>query len=65
MWARLPPCGLESSPGSNDGQVDIFLGSLANRGDYLFGGGIDDIESSLVNTLCPLIVDEPAAVNAR
>lgn len=54
----LPGC-VESLAGSRDGGIDILLSSLADRSDDLFGGGVDDLELLLVNTLDPFVVDEP------
>lgn len=53
-----PPLALESLAGSGDSQVDILLGTLADGGDDLLGGGVDNLELLLVDTLNPLAVDE-------
>lgn len=60
LGSNLLPCGLERLAGGGDSKVDILLGGFANGGDDLFGGGVDDLELLLVNTLNPLVVDEPA-----
>jgi len=52
------PLALESLAGSGDSQVDILLGTLADGGDDLLGGGVDNLELSLVDTLNPLAADE-------
>lgn len=59
MGSHLLPCGVEGLAGGGYGDVDILLGGLADGGDDLFGGGVDDLELLLVNTLDPLVVDEP------
>ncbi|KAJ3486862.1 hypothetical protein NLG97_g6532 [Lecanicillium saksenae] len=41
------------------GEVDILLVTLADGGDDLLGGGVDDFKLLLVDTLNPLVVDEP------
>jgi hypothetical protein len=58
LGSGLPPLALESLAGSGDSQVDILLGTLADGGDDLLGGGVDNLELLLVDTLNPLAVDE-------
>lgn len=57
--SNLSPCCVESLAGSGNGQIDILLGTFADRGDDLLGGGVDDLELLLVDTLDPLVVNEP------
>lgn len=56
----LGPLALKGLAGGLDGNVDILLGTLADRGDDLLGGGVDDLELLLVGALDPLVVDEAA-----
>lgn len=58
LGSGLLPGALEGLSGSGDSKVDILLGTLADGGDGLLGGGVDDLELLLVNTLNPLAVDE-------
>lgn len=58
LGSSLLPFALEGLSGSGDSKVDILLGTLADGGDGLFGGGVDDLELLLVNTLNPLASDE-------
>lgn len=60
LGSGLLPLALESLAGSGDGQVDILLSTLADGGDGLLGGGVDDLELLLVDTLNPLAVDVEA-----
>lgn len=62
LGSNLLPCGLEGLAGGGDSKVDILLGGFANGGDDLFGGGVDDLELLLVNTLNPLVVDETIGI---
>lgn len=55
----LPPCCVESLASSGNSNVDILLGGLADRGDDVLSGRVDDFELFLVNTLDELAVDEP------
>lgn len=55
------PLALKGLAGSCDGNVDILLGGFADGGDDLLSGGVDDLKLLLVNTLNPLVVDEPDA----
>lgn len=55
----LSPDTLEGLAGGGDGDIDILLGSLVDGADNLLGGGVDDLEGLLVDTLNPLVVDEP------
>lgn len=55
----LSPCCVESLAGSGNGKIDILLGTFADRGDDLLGGGVDDLKLLLVDTLNPLVVNEP------
>lgn len=59
LGGRVPPCALEGLPGGGDRNVDIFLGTLVDGADDLLGGWVDDLELLLVDTLDPLVVDEP------
>lgn len=60
LGGGLPPLALEGLASGGDGQVDILLGTLADGGDDLLGGGVDNLELLLVDTLSPLAVDETA-----
>lgn len=55
----LPPCCVESLASSDNSDVDVLLGSFADRGDDLLSRGVDNLELLLVNTLNELAVDEP------
>lgn len=52
------PGSLESLSGSGDSKVDILLGTFADGGDDLLGGGVDNLKLLLVDTLDPLAVNE-------
>lgn len=52
------PGGVEGLAGSGDSKVDILLGTLADGGDDLLSGGVDNLELLLVDTLDPLAVNE-------
>lgn len=54
----VPPFTVESLAGSSNSQVDILLSTFTDGGDDLLGGGVDDLELLLVDTLGPLAVDE-------
>ena len=56
----LPPFAFEGLTSRGDSNVDVFLGSLADRADDFLCGGIDDLKSLLFGTLNPVIVDKPA-----
>lgn len=58
LRSDLLPCRLKRQTGGGNCGVDILFGGLADRGDDLFGGGIDDLELLLVDALDPLVVDE-------
>jgi hypothetical protein len=58
LGSGLLPLAIESLAGSSDSQVDILLGTLADGGDDLLGGGVDNLKLSLVDTLNPLAADE-------
>lgn len=61
VWCGVDaPCGVESLASSGDCEIDILLGTLADLGDDLLGGGVNDVELLLVDTLDPLVVDETA-----
>jgi hypothetical protein len=60
LGSGLLPLAIESLAGSSDSQVDILLGTLADGGDDLLGGGVDNLKLSLVDTLNPLAADEEA-----
>jgi hypothetical protein len=59
------PLSVESLAGSGDGEIDVLLGTLADGGDDLLGGGVDDLELLLVDTLDPLAVNEAGDVLVR
>ncbi len=61
----LLPGGVEGLAGGGDGDVDILLGGLADRGNDLFGGGVDDFKLLLVDTLNPFVVNEPSRGGKR
>jgi hypothetical protein len=63
LWGLLSPCALECLAGSSYRNVDIFLCGLVDRADNLFGGRVDGLEGLAVNTLDPLVVDEPRRQN--
>jgi hypothetical protein len=52
------PCCVEGLAGGGHGQIDVLLGTFADGGDDLLGGGVDDLELFLVDTLNKLVVDE-------
>lgn len=56
------PLALKGLAGSSYGNIDILLGGFADGGDDLLGGGVDNFELLLVNTLNPLVVDEAGAL---
>jgi len=56
------PFGVVRVLGSLDGEVDVLLGTLADLGDDLASGGVDDIDGGLVATVEKLAVDEEASV---
>jgi hypothetical protein len=60
LRSDLSPLTLESLAGSTDSQVDILLGTFADGADDLLGGGVDNLELLLVDTLNPLAIDEAA-----
>lgn len=53
------PCCVESLAGCGNGKIDVLLGTFADGGDDLLGCGVDDLKLLLVDTLNPLVVDEP------
>lgn len=55
----LPPYCVVSLASSGNSNVDILLGSFADRGNDLLGCGVDNLELLLINTLNELAVDEP------
>lgn len=56
---NLAPCGSECLAGCGDSNVYVLLGGLGDGGNDFFGGGVDNLECLLVDTLNPLVVDEP------
>lgn len=64
MRGRRLPCTVEGLAGGRDGDVDVLLCGLADGCDDLLGGGVDDLELLLVDTLNPLIVNEPSEVRS-
>lgn len=59
------PDAVEGLAGGLDGEVDVLLGTLADGGDGLLGGGVDNLELLLVNTLNPLAVNVAAEVSGK
>jgi len=59
------PGTVEGLAGGGDGEIDVLLGTLADGGDDLLGGGVDDLELLLVDTLGPLAVNEAGDVLVR
>jgi hypothetical protein len=55
------PFSLKSLARSGYSDVDILLCSLRNRGDDLLGRRVNDLESLLVHSFDPFVVDKPAA----
>jgi hypothetical protein len=55
----IAPCCVECLAGGGYRDVDILLCRFGDGADDLFGAWVDDLESLLVNSLYPLIVDEP------
>ena len=56
----FPPFAFEGFASRGDGNVDVFLGSLADRADDLLCGGVCDLKGLLFDTLNPVIINEPA-----
>ena len=65
MGSSVLPDSLEALARSGHSDVDILLGGFADRGDDLLVGGVDDLELLLVNTLNPLVVDEPMSASEQ
>lgn len=59
LWGLLSPWSLECLAGCSYCNIDILLGGLADGADNLLGGRIDSLEGLAVDTLNPLVVDEP------
>jgi hypothetical protein len=53
------PGALEGGASGLDGDVDILLGSLVDRGDDLLVGRVGSLEGLALGTLDELVVDEP------
>lgn len=52
------PGGFKGLAGSADGKVNILLSGLADRGDDLLSGGVDDFKLALVQGFDPFAIDE-------
>lgn len=59
------PLSVKGLAGGGDGEIDVLLGTLADGGDDLLGGGVDDLDLLLVDTLNPLAVNEAGDVLVR
>ena len=55
----FPPRALKGLACGGDGDVDILLGGLLDRGDYALVGGVDNIEGPALCGFDELVVDEP------
>jgi hypothetical protein len=53
------PRAIECLARCRDGNVDIFLCRLVDRGDYFFGGRVNNLDGLAVDGFDKLIVDEP------
>ena len=62
LGCDLTPGPLEGLACGSDGNINILLSGLGHRGDDFLRSWVDDLKGLLVNTLNPLIVDEPDAI---
>lgn len=63
LGGLLSPCGLKCLSCGSYRNIDILLCGLVDGADNFFSGGVDGLEGLAVDTLHPLVVDEPAQSN--
>jgi hypothetical protein len=59
LWGLFPPWALEGLACGGDGNVDILLRGLLDRGDDTLVCGVDHIEGPALCGFDELVVDEP------
>jgi hypothetical protein len=63
LWCSLPPWAFKGLTSSSYRNIDILLGGLMDGADDFLSGRIDRLEGLAIDTLNPLVVDEPARPN--
>lgn len=58
LWCLFPPRTVKCLACRSNGNVDIFLSGFVDRGNDLFGRGVDNLERLAIDRFDELVVDE-------